>query len=257
MRARAVATAAALAASLAVTVVPAAQGVPAAPSSDAEVVRGRYLVLTSVFPGAPHLLAPGDHTDWVVGVAAPGAGEGTVQRSLTVVGPLAQHVQVTVESCGVRWTTDGCPAGGARTLRARASVDAGGAVDLGTQDAREPQWLRMRVVLPEGSASVAQARSGSLRLEARGFGESAVVAAGGTAGAGDDHREGAGDASGSDGAPMSAVVPGVATLPRTGAALAPWAVVAALAVVVGAMLRRVRDRHQERHQAGRRKTWDA
>ncbi|GAA1490746.1 hypothetical protein [Brachybacterium sacelli] len=160
-----------------------------------QVVQGRYLELLSVTSDGAENLSPGDTMRWAVKVSAPDVEDGTISRALVVGGALAEHVEVSVEACASRPTSTECAGG--RTLLEDRGATSGQSYDLGTQAATDQKWLLVQVRLRADAPQSAQARAGTLSLQARGAGEGLGVSPGGGTGGGSD----GGSADESEGSP--------------------------------------------------------
>lgn len=218
-----------------------------ASAAEQQVVRGRYLELVSIQPDGADRLSPGVTVDWRVGISAPGAAGGSIERTVQVGGDLAQYLQVSVSSCTGPAAED-CTGGS--TLVPPSTLAAGQRIDLGSQDADEQQWLLVQVRLPEDAPAGAQSLTGSLRLTARGAGEELVVTPDGDASGGEtptqaENEAGTADEIGStnETGPIDELPPLLEWLPGTGVQPALWLLAAGAAVLVGAALRSQRRAH--------------
>lgn len=143
---------------------------PAWAAPTTEVIQGRILRLVSVADwDAAGALLPGQRVQWDVAVSARAPDPGTVVIALSAVGEAPLVVDVSM--CLREWRGSGCP-GGAVALRSAWEVPRDGAeVRLAEVADTEVANVRLTVGLADG----VDAGSTSLRLHARGDGESVAV----------------------------------------------------------------------------------
>lgn len=143
---------------------------PAWAAPTTEIIQGRILRLVSVADWeAAGALLPGQPVRWDVAVSAraPDPGRVTIALSATGDAPLVLDVSMCLRA----WEPSGCP-GGAVMLRSEWEIPRdGGEVRLAEVADTDVANVRLTIRLAEGT----EAGSTSIRLHARGEGETAVV----------------------------------------------------------------------------------
>lgn len=143
---------------------------PAWAAPTTEIIQGRILRLVSVADwDAAGALLPGQPVRWDVAVSAraPDPGRVTIALSATGDAPLILDVSMCLQA----WEASGCP-GGAVVLRSAWEIPRdGGEVRLAEVADTDVANVRLTIGLADG----AEAGSTSVRLHARGEGETAVV----------------------------------------------------------------------------------
>jgi signal peptidase len=154
----------------------AAPSPPARAEPGEQVIRGRYIVLTTVAdPVRMTTLSPGDTASLLLGVGTVPEAPGVVTLTLDV-DAVDTALALRVVECDGPPVDGSCPDG--RVVLAGLPLDAPSAgIALGEVPGHAGRWLRFDVSAP--SSGLAQGARAELVVHARGFGEIVETGAGG------------------------------------------------------------------------------